>query len=288
MLFYFGYVSNCKVDVPDGFEGVMCRFGKPSQETARRGRNWLFNFADFCSFLVSQRDQVVDSENANFAADSASIGLEDQKVFRVTDAAQFVANTSPAAVMRVLDLYGSYNALRIITSIRDSRVKFTGRDDLRNVITALNEQLGAHELGISVVRANMPTANNAILGDLEGIRTDIRRIEAMKDEKQVRLEAEVKQVESEMRQKRKASRNSALDLQKEQITLQTNIAQQVNTVRQEAVIRARKTLEMTTSDLARAVESLKAKVEKVKTIRASFEGFARTSTCVRPPSSAPC
>ena len=152
-------------------------------------------------------------------------------------------------------------------------MKFTGRDDLGNVIGALNRQLGAHDFGISVVRANMPTATNAILADLEGIRTDIRRIGAMKDEKQVRLEAEVKQVESEMRQKRKASRNSALDLQKAQITLQTNIAQQVNTVRQEAVIKARKTLEMTTSDLTRAIESLKAKVEKVKAIRASFDGL---------------
>lgn len=273
VLFYFGYINRCKVDVPDGFEGVMCRFGRPSDQKARRGRNWLVNFADFCSFLVSQRDQVVDSENANFAADSASIGLEDQKVFRVTDPGRFVANTSPAAVMRVLDLYGSYNALRIITSIRDSRVKFTGRDNLRNVITALNQQLGAHDFGITVVRANMPTANNAILADLEGIRTDIRRIEVMKDEKQVRLEAEVKQVESEMRQKRKASRNSALDLQKEEITLQTSIAQQVNAERQEAAIKARRTLEMTSSNLTRAVENLKAKIEKVKAIRASFGGL---------------
>src|SRR5918994_1295347 len=39
--FLVGYVMNAKIDVPEGYEGVVARFGKPSPDRkAGRGRNW--------------------------------------------------------------------------------------------------------------------------------------------------------------------------------------------------------------------------------------------------------
>ena len=43
--------------------------------------------------------------------------------------------------MKILSLYAGYLNLRIITSIEDARVKFSGRDRIDNVIGALNDNL---------------------------------------------------------------------------------------------------------------------------------------------------
>lgn len=269
--FLIGYVNQAKIDVPDGYEGVVCRFGKPSATKARKGRNWHLHFSSFVPFLVSQRDQVVDMDNGNFTGDSASIALSNQTVFRVTDTARFISNTSPAAIMRILNLYGSYIALRIITSIDDARVKFTGRDRLDNMVAALNGYLT--EYGVEVIRTNMPRAHNDVLQDLEEIRTQLKETAALSETKRVRLESAIKAVESEIRTKRKESRSCALSLQQSQITLETNIAERINELRQGSLINARRRLEEKASLVRKEIAGLRAKLAKVRAIRSSFAGL---------------
>ena len=95
--FFVGYVMNAKIDVPEGYEGVVCHFGRPLQDRkARRGRNWHLWYPHFIPFLVSQRDQVMDTNNAGFTGDFASISLRNQITLRVTDSSTFITNTSPA------------------------------------------------------------------------------------------------------------------------------------------------------------------------------------------------
>jgi hypothetical protein len=272
-LFLLAYVNNAKIDIPDGYEGVICKFGSPQEEQkARKGRNWLLNYAVFIPFLVSKRDQVVDTTNANFTGDFGSISLSKQIVFRVVDAAKFIANTSPAAIMKILNLYASYIALRMITSMDDARVKFTGRDRLDNVVSSLNQYL-AEAYGIRVIRISMPTAENEILEELETVRTQLKQIDAMKETKQVRLESAIKEVESQMRTKRKETRSKSLGLQQARITLETNVAEKVNTKRQEVLIKARRRLEENLSSLRKEISSFKARLEKAKTIRQVIQGL---------------
>ena len=220
LVFVGRYLSNARVDVPDGYAGVVCRYGKPTGRRAHSGRNWLYRFDTFVPFLVSQRDQVVDLEDANFTADYASITLTQQLVFRVVDPAVFIEQSSPGNIMKILSLYASYLTLRIITSVEDARVKFSGRDRIDNIIEALNGDLRA-TYGVEVVRGSMPGADNEILGDLEAIRTLLKEIEAMAETQQVRVEAAVKQVESLLRTRRKETRSRALDLQQTKVRLDT-------------------------------------------------------------------
>ena len=93
---------------------------------------------------------MVDVTNANFPGDYASIGLSNQIVFHVVDSAKFVEHTSPAGIVKSLNLYASYIALRIITSVKDARVKFSGRDSLDNVSEALNGYLSEDGIGTGI------------------------------------------------------------------------------------------------------------------------------------------
>lgn len=270
-----GYVWRSKVDVPDGYEGVICRFGSPisgSSGRAAKGRNWFFNYARFIPFLVSSRDQVVNMKNANFTRDFGSIALSNQVVFRIEDPARFISRTTPAGIMKILNLYTSYITLRMITSMRDARVKFSGRDRIANVVQALNQYL-SEDYGIRVIRANMPAAENDIINDLETIRTQLKKIDAMSEDKQVKLESAIKEVESRMRKARKETRSKALELQHAKISMETSIAEEVNTQRQALLIDARKQLEAAISQLKREIASVRAKLEKAKAIQQSFSGL---------------
>ena len=270
-----GYVQNAKVDVPDGYDGVVCHLGKPvSQQSAgsRKGRNWLFSIWKFIPYLVSLRDHVVDMRNANFTRDFGSICLSKQVVFRIKDPAKFVSETTPAGIMKILNLYASYIALRMVTSMRDARVKFVGRDRISNVVDALNEYL-SEPYGIEVIRANMPSADNDIIDDLELIRTQLKTIEALSEDKQVRLESAIKEVESKMRKARKETRSRALELQHAKIAMETEITEQVNTKRQFMLIDARKHLEERISRLKREIASMRARLEKARAARESFKGL---------------
>ena len=265
-----GYILQAKVDIPDGFEGVVGKFGKPlPDQVAKPGRNWQLDISKYIPFLVSKRDQVVTTANANFTGDFASILLNKQIVFRVVDSSRFVNNTSPAGIMKLLDLYSSYIALRIITSVEDSRVKFTGRDRLENVVDALNQYLSA-SYGIEVIRDSLPTVKNDVLEDLEQIRTQLKDIESMTQTKQVTLESAIKAVESQLRTKTKETRSKALELQSAGITLETRVGEQINTRRQQFMIEARQKLEQGVTSLRAEILSYKAKFEKSKAIRESI------------------
>lgn len=273
--FLVGYVMNAKIDVPEGYEGVVARFGKPSPDRkAHRGRNWHLWYSYFIPFLVSQRDQVVDTANAGYTGDFASISLRNQITLRITDAPTFITNTSPASLMKIVNFYASYIVLRMIVSVTDSRVKFMGRDRLDNLVQALNRYLST-PCGVSAVRATMPDAENPILDDLEDVRTGLKSISAMTEKKQVRLEAEVKVVESSIRRERKAARNEALQLQQQRITLETHITEEVNTRRQELLINARQRLEESHSKLQEEVSTWKAKVQKAVALRDSQDSLER-------------
>ncbi|WP_118831432.1 SPFH domain-containing protein [Salinibacter ruber] len=269
------YVLNAKVDVPEGYEGVLCRFGEPYEnKETRNGRNWLFRFSDYIPYLVSKRDQVVDMHNANFTADYASIGISSQIVFQVVDAKKFIANTTPAGIMKSLNLYASYIALRIITSVEDARVKFSGRDSLDNIVAALNDHL-SDDFGIEVTNVSMPSADNQILEDLEEIRTLLKEIDAMKEKRQVRLESAVKAVESELRTKRKQARRLTPELQQAKISLDTDITELVNEKRQEVLIEARRKLEEGASELDRDLANFRARLKKAISLQNSLEALKR-------------
>jgi DNA repair exonuclease SbcCD ATPase subunit len=121
----------------------------------------------------------------------------------------------------------------------------------------------------------MPDAENPILDDLENVRTGLKSISAMTEKKQVRLEAEVKVVESSIRRERKAARNEALQLQQQRITLETHITEEVNTRRQELLIKARQRLEESLSKVQEEVATWKAKVQKALALKESREALER-------------
>jgi hypothetical protein len=216
----------------------------------------------------------VDTSNAGYTGDFASISLRNQITLRVTDSSTFITNTSPASLMKIVNFYTSYIVLRMIVSVSDSRVKFMGRDRLDNLSQALNRYLSA-PCGVSAVRATMPGAENPILDDLENVRTGLKSISAMAEKKQVRLEAEVKVVESSIRRERKAARNEALQLQQQRITLETYITEEVNTRRQELLINARQRLEESLSKVREEVATRKAKVQKAIALKESREALER-------------
>lgn len=274
-LFWLRYINAAKVDVPDGYKGVVCRFGSPlnkGEANAKTGRNWYFNYSRYIPYLVSSRDQVVNLTNANFTWDFGSIALSNQVVFRVENPARFISRTTPAGIMKMLNIYASYITLRMITSMQDARVKFVGRDRIDNVVNALNQYL-AEPYGIRVMRANMPSAENDIINDLEVIRTRLKTIEALSEDKMVKLESAIKEVESAMRKARKETRSRALELQHAKISMETRIAEEVNTTRQSMLINARRHLEEQISLLKREIASVRAKLEKAKTIQQSFGGL---------------
>jgi len=209
---------------------------------------------------------------ANFTTDYASIAMSKQFVMRVITPHRFVSNTSPAAMMKILAAYSSYISLRMITSISDARVKFTGRDKLQNVVDALNANI-AERYGARVERATMPQAENQILDDLEQIRTQLKNIEVMNETKQVKLESAIKAVESEMRSNIKESRGKAVALQQAQITLETKVSEQVNARRQDILISTRIQLEQAVSELRQELATFKAKLQKAQSIAGSLEGL---------------
>jgi hypothetical protein len=121
----------------------------------------------------------------------------------------------------------------------------------------------------------MPDAENPILDDLENVRTGLKSISAMTERKQVRLEAEVKVVESSIRRERKAARNEALQLQQQRITLETHITEEVNTRRQELLINARQRLEESLSKVREEVATWRAKVQQAIALKESRDSLER-------------
>jgi hypothetical protein len=278
---YIFYVWRAKVDIPDGYEGVNTFFGRPvtdEKKKAKKGRNWYLSYPEFCLFMVSKQDQVISFEASSFAADYVRIGFEGQIMFKNADVAKIVVETTPSSIMKIINLYSRYILLRIITSIPDSRIKFIGRDNLQNLVGALNGYL-SEEFGIEAKRATMPTQMNSILKDLEEIKTTLKEIELMKTEtKKVRLESATKTVEGDMRQKRKIAYKQAILLQQKKISLDTIVSERINQIRQNQIIGARKRLEEASALLGKEVASYFAKIKKamavnkaIKELEASFD-----------------
>ena len=102
------YLLRCIVDVPEGFEGVVCRYGRPTQDRARPGRTWCLWPQQFVPFLVSLREQVVHLSVAGFTGNYATITLNLMIAFKVVDSAKFISTTSPSGIMKILSLYARY------------------------------------------------------------------------------------------------------------------------------------------------------------------------------------
>jgi len=272
VFFVARYVWNAKTDIPDGYRGVGCIYGKPS-DTVRVdiGRNWFFKYGTFCPFKISERDQVVDLKTGNFTREFSIMTLGGQITFRITDPAKFIENTSPGGIVRLLNLYADYAALRIITSI-EARIKFTGRESIKNLVGALNGYL-SERYGISVRRGTMPEASNPILAELEYVRTVLESIEALDERRKMELQRAIKEVETDIRKNIKITRSEAHKLEQGKINLETTIAEEINTIRQQAMIHARTTLEQKVSSLKDSLNSLKGKIEKAKAIKGSIGGL---------------
>ncbi len=274
--FFVGYVNAAKVDIPDGWVGVICENGKPLEnQLAKPGRNRFWSPTRFVPFMVSTRDQVVDITTVGSAGDFVNLGITNQIVFRVTDPAKFVTTTNPAGLMKILDLYASYTSLRIISSIKDSRVKFVGRDHLPNLIQALNECV-SNTYGITVIRANMPSAENDVLDDLERVRTAASEVLSLERARQVRIENAEQAVESDMRARRKETRSAALELQQANLQVSTQVSEQVNARKSELVTDARRRLDEQVSLVRRELASLMARLEKAKVLTESVTALDAT------------
>lgn len=267
---FYGYVWQSKVDIPEGYDGVVCLKGAPD-ETVRShtGRNWMFNILRFIPFRVAtKRDQVVKVSVANFTRGFASIRLTMQIVFRVSDPGKFITDTSPALAMTLMQTYANYIALRMITSVEDARVKFTGRDKLDNVAAELNRYLSRY--GITVLQVTMPETENGILEDLEEIRIKVKETDMLKSSRTVRLESALKSVESTMRRTKKEALAKAQELQNMVISFKSAVASRINAMRQQLTIDAQRQVTTNHSKLQRAVSMLKARTEKAKAIATSI------------------
>ncbi|MEA1996481.1 MAG: hypothetical protein U9N45_02540 [Gemmatimonadota bacterium] len=270
--FLFRYVWNAKADIPDGYKGVGCIYGRPTDSVSvNTGRNWFFKYGTFCPFKISERDQVVDLKTGNFTREFSILTLGGQITFRITDPAKFIENTSPGGIVKLIDLYADYVSLRIITSI-EARIKFTGRESIKNLVDALNGYL-SDRYGISVRRGTMPEASNPILAELEYVRTVLESIEALGEKRKMELQRAIKEVESDIRKNIKITRSEAHKLEQGKINLETTIAEEINTIRQQAMINARTTLEQKVSKLKEAYNSLKGKIEKAEAIKGSIAGL---------------
>lgn len=269
-VFGIGYVWQSKVQIDEGYDGVICEKGQPvAGAKPDMGRNWKFGFFQWIPFVVAtKQNQVVQIEVANFTRDFAAVSLTFQIAFRISDPALFAVTTTPATAMRLMEIYARYTALRMITSMVDARAKFSGRDNLENVAAELNRHLGGY--GIHVIRVAMPNAENGILQDLENIRISVVETEAMRKTKTVRLEAGVKAVEGQMRAERKSALALSQQLQNEVIGFVSAVAVASNAYMQDAMIGAQQMLTERLAKLNGDTADLVAKIEKARALEGSI------------------
>ena len=266
------YVLRCIVDIPEGFEGVVCRYGQPMEERAKPGRTWCLWPRRFVPFLVSLREQVVHLSVAGFTGNYATITLNMMIAFKVVDSARFISTTSPSGIMKILALYARYFGQRMIVSIDDARVKFTGRDTLPNLVAALNAEL-REPYGIEVLRASVVTSENPVLGDLENVRTELNQVNSLESTAVVNREAAVKGVEQELRVQRKDARNKALGLRQYVIELDTSVRAAVSTLRQVLLISVQRELESRSSELQRSLAELRAAQARSRSLAGNLDNL---------------
>ncbi len=272
---FFGYVWRSKVDIPEGFSGVHCKKGEPDTAAGTHaGRNWVFDYMRWIPFLVAaKKDQVVAIDVANFTKDFASIKLRLVVSFTIDHPDRFAVHTSPAVAMALMERYARYIALRMITSIEDARVKFTGRDNLTNVAAELNRYMTHY--GIKVNRVTMPEADNAVVGDLETIRIAVNAAAVLQRSKAMQLETGVKTVEAAIRRSRKLALALAQELLNEGISFLTAVSTAVNARRQTLIIEAQRDITERHSELSGAVAKMQAKIAKAHALRESVPALKR-------------
>lgn len=269
--FLTGYFLASKIEVANGWVGVVCENGLPVDgKLAGPGLTRFWSPTAFAPFTVSTgQDQVVSATTVNVAKDYVNIGMTNQLVFRITNPAKFVSSINPVSFMRLLNFYASYVSLRIITSISDSRVKFTGGNDLPNYIAALNSYL-SNTYGITVIRASMNKVENDVLDDLEEVRTEISEVKSLDVSRSVRIENAKRTIEADLREKRKGSRSASLKLQQADLQLATSVSEKVNAKRQELLASARRRLDERISQVNLVIADLSARLEKAKALKESL------------------
>lgn len=272
---FFGYVWQSHIDIPEGFSGVLCHKGEPDlTKTTHTGRNWIFDYMEWIPFQVAaKKDQVVKINVANFTKDFASIKLCLVVAFRIDKPERFAVHTSPAVAMALMERYTNYIALRMITSIEDARVKFTGRDNLTNVAGELNRYMSQY--GITVTRVTMPEASNAVVDDLESIRISVNAADVLQRSKPMQLETGIKTVESGIRRSRKQALALAQELLNEGISFLTAVSVAVNARRQTLVIDAQRQITERYSELMGAIATMDAKIAKAHALRASIPALVQ-------------
>jgi len=272
---FFGYVWQSKVDIPEGFSGVLCNKGEPdSNKEMPAGRQWIFGYMQWIPFLVAaKKDQVVTNNVANFTKDFGSIKLKLVVSFRIIRPDRFAVHTSPAVAMALMERYTNYIALRMITSIEDARVKFTGRDNLTNVAAELNRYMA--EYGIEVTRVTMPEAENAVVDDLETIRIAVNEADVLQRSKPMQLETGVKTIQSGIRRSRKRALALAQELLNQGVSFQTAVSVAVNTERQRLLIEAQRQITERYSELMGATATMHAKIAKAKSLQQAIPGLVQ-------------
>lgn len=270
---FFGYVWQSKVDIPEGFSGVLCNKGDPDMAVPMHaGRQWIFGYMRWIPFLVAaKKDQVVTNNVANFTKDFGSIKLKLVVSFRIVQPDRFAVHTSPAVAMALMERYTNYIALRMITSIEDARVKFTGRDNLTNVAAELNRYMAQY--GIEVTRVTMPEAENAVVDDLETIRIAVNEADVLQRSKPMQLETGVKTVQSGIRRSRKRALALAQELLNEGVSFQTAVSVAVNTERQRLLIEAQRQITERYSGLMFAIATMHAKIAKAQSLKQAIPGL---------------
>lgn len=268
-LFYRSYISRSKVDLPDGYDGIICNWGMPIDKKPLKGRNWFISLNSYLPFQISTRDQVTTTICSSVTSDFGSMQMENQMVWRIKDNKKFIETTTPDGVIKLISLYSRYIGIRIITSM-NSRVKFVGTQNMVNIREALNIYL--EKYGVEVIRANIPRINNPIIEDLEQIRTELVSIEQFTAKSLARKESAIKDVESTIRKAQRDSRTTVNNLTQAKVGLETIIAGKINTLMQQFMISARKELERAKTQLMKDIETFKAKKDKNSQILASISG----------------
>ena len=83
----------------------------------------------------------------------------------------------------------------------------------------------------------------------------------------------MKQVESQLRTRRKETRSRAFDLQQAKVRLDTSVAEQVGAAKQASLVRARQELEEAASEVRRELANLAAREQKNRDLQDSVEGL---------------
>jgi hypothetical protein len=268
--FYISYVSECKVNVEEGFDGVITRWGEPTGELQKPGRTWYWLLNKFCTFHVSTRDLFASVKVTNYTMDFGQMSIMPNVVFEIFDKKRFLKTTSAAGCVKFMKLYSTYIGLRLITSMT-ARSKLIGTKSMDNFKSALDGYMS--QFGIRVKYVTLPSVINPVLDDLEYVQTLLRKIGELSVQKQAERENAIKTVENEIRSKTKATRGAANELNQKMIELETILTSELNSEKQKMVVDARSQLVKAHSAMSRDIATFLAKVQKAQALVSIMSGL---------------